>query len=725
MEPNSEQQKETGGNMTRSSAQFLLRSALVPALVLVGLCGPRAWGQITGQGTVAVRILDQSGASVAGANLTLVDVASNNTRTAVKDSLGTYAFVALPVGTYKLTVAKTGFQSQELSSVSVVATRTTDVGVTLSVGGQATQVTVSEEAPVTERTSNAITGNIDLGQVEDLPVIGRDISQLSRIVPGAVSNGGETTWNGMPLAATGNNIDGVIATTSRMKFGGASAPLVEARIEDIEEMTVQTDQLNMNTGFGQSNFQVNFVTRRGSNVLHGRLFEDHRNSALNANSWVNDASGATKPKYHLNDFGGSIGGAAIKDKLFFFGTYAMSKQPGSYQTGGTTFPTQAAQAGNFTWTDSAGTHTVNLLTQVAGPAGQPSTVNSVTAGLFSNINGSLSGGAVTPTADPNISSIAFAVQSPVTYWLPTVRVDYNIKDNLRMYVSWNMTEWKQPGAGAPPFPGSAFKTYGASNKFEYFTAALGFDWTIKPTIVNQFRGGYLFNLAKYSFDASNGYLKLPEIDWPSSVGTSGQVFNNLPIQTYYPLVNAADNVSWQLHKHLVNFGFSYYREQDHYNNAPAGFPFDAIALVTDDPATTAIENYFASHFPKASATDRSNAEDLYSVLRGRISGVSPGGAGFPYDIKTGKYSTNVSGYNLNELQSAWGMFVEDAWRVKSDLTVNLGLRWDFTGDDHDLTGAYHSADPVGIWGPSGVNNIFKPGTLTSDPAGLNPSYAGR
>src|SRR5437899_4109140 len=87
----------------------------------------------------------------------------------------------------------------------------------------------------------------------------------------------------MPLAATGNNIDGVIATTSRMKFGGASEPLVEARIEDMQEMTVQTDQLNTNTGFGQSNFQVNFVTRRGSNTFHGRLFEDHRSSALNAN----------------------------------------------------------------------------------------------------------------------------------------------------------------------------------------------------------------------------------------------------------------------------------------------------------------------------------------------------------------------------------------------------------------------------------------------------------
>src|SRR5438034_524609 len=146
-------------------------------------------------------------------------------------------------------------------------------------------------------------------------------------------------------------------------------------------------------------------------------------------------------------------------------------------------------------------HTINLYTDVAAPAGLPSTPNAVTTGLFNAINGSLSAGTVTPTALPYIDNIVFPVQSPVTYWLPTVRVDYNINDNLRMYVSWNMTKWKQPGAGAPPFPGAAFKSYGASNQFEYFTAALGFDWTIKPTIVNQFRGGYLFNLAKYSYDA--------------------------------------------------------------------------------------------------------------------------------------------------------------------------------------------------------------------------------
>jgi len=714
--------------MMRSSAQPLLRSALVLAVIVLGVCIPQSRGQITGQGTIAVRVLDPSGAAVPDAKLTLLDLASNRTRTGVTESFGTYSFVALPIGLYKLTVSKSGFKDQEMESVAVQGTRTTDITVSLSVGAYATEVVVKEQPPVVEKTSNAITGDIDLTQIEQLPVIGRNIAQLSRIVPGATTNAaqGQTTWNGMPLAATGNNIDGVIATTSRMKFGGASQPLVQARIEDMEEMTVQTDQLNMNTGYGQSNFQVNFVTRRGTNRFHGRLFEDHRNSALNANSWVNDARGQKKSPFHLNDFGGSLGGPIIKDKLMFFGTFAMSKQPGAFTTGGTLFPTQPAQAGNFTWSDSSGTHTINLFTNVAQPNGLPTTVNAVTQGLFQGIDGSLSGGTVTATTLPYINQISFLNQSPITMYFPTVRLDYNIKDNLRMYFSWNMTKFNQPNATAPPYPGAAFKDFGASNQNQYFTAALGVDWTITPSLINQFRGGYLFNRGKFGYDAKPLWLSAPQINWPGSVGNSGQVFDNhLPITTYYPLVNFADNITWLKSKHTVNFGFSYYREQDHYYNAPAGFPFDDIGLVTDDPATSAIENYFATNFPNASSTDRSNAEDLYAVLTGRISGVNPGGAGFPYDLKTGKYSTKVGGYYLNELQSAYGLFFQDAWRWKPGLTINYGMRWDFTGDDHDLTGAYHSADPVGIWGPSGVNNIFKPGSLTTDPNGLNPVYNAR
>src|SRR5437763_12374176 len=111
-----------------------------------------------------------------------------------------------------------------------------------------------------------------------------------------------------------------------MKFGGNSEPAVTPRLESIEEMTVQTEQLDMNQGFGQASMQINFVTRRGSNAFHGRVFDDFRNAALNANSWFNDAATAidpanpqTKNPIKLNDFGGSVGGPILKNKLFVFG----------------------------------------------------------------------------------------------------------------------------------------------------------------------------------------------------------------------------------------------------------------------------------------------------------------------------------------------------------------------------------------------------------------------
>ena len=125
-------------------------------------------------------------------------------------------------------------------------------------------------------------------------------------------------------------------------------------------MTVQTDQLDLNSGFGQATTQLNFVSRRGSNQFHGRVFEDFRNSWLNANSWTNNARGNKKNKLILNDFGGTISGPAWRNKLFFFGSFATRRQPGGY-TNSNNVLTPDAQAGNFTWTDKNGTHTANVL----------------------------------------------------------------------------------------------------------------------------------------------------------------------------------------------------------------------------------------------------------------------------------------------------------------------------------------------------------------------------
>jgi len=284
------------------------------------------------EGTITITVRDQSGSIVPEAHLELRDLATNDARVAETQAGGIYTFVNLALGRYKLTVTKGGFETQIYDEVLVQAAQTTDLAVTLKVGALNETVEVNGgTAPLIETTTNAIGTTVDLKEIEDLPLSDRSLTPLANIVPGYTG-----TWDGLPSIAQGNNIDGVIGSTSRMKFGGNAGPQVEPRLENIEEMTVQTEQLNLDQGYGQSNMQINFVTRRGTNAFHGRVYEDFQNAALNANSWYNDAVTALDPAKPLkknplilNEFGGSVGGPIIKDKLFFFGTFAMGKRPGS------------------------------------------------------------------------------------------------------------------------------------------------------------------------------------------------------------------------------------------------------------------------------------------------------------------------------------------------------------------------------------------------------------
>ena len=505
---------------------------------------------------------------------------------------------------------------------------------------------------------------IDLKQIEDLPIGGRDITQLSFQAPGY--NG---TWNGLPSIAQGNNIDGVVGSPSRMKFTGNAAPVVSARLEDIAEMTVQTDGLDLDQGFGQAAMQINFITRRGTNDYHGRLYEDFRNRDLNANSWSNNGQGISRGPFILNDFGGSVGGHIIKDKLFFFASFSMSKQPGTINASNGVF-TSAAQSGNFTYTGTDGvTHTVNVLSLAHNVnSALPSTINPVIAGELTAINSSLGSGAVTPSNNPNINYLNWLQPAPTTNYYPTFRVDDNATDKLRLHIAFNETKGPiQPAQAAAFLPGSAAANEIAGNKFNQYTASLGIEWTPTTALVNQFKGGFLYNAQWYAYNAAPLYLtSVGTVNWgfndvPSGVNggnMSGQQFN-LPISNYYPVFNASDSVSWNKGKHNFKFGASWYREQDHYWNNPSGFAQYNLGLTNGDPALNAFSNSGTNPtLPNASSQALGDAEQLYAILTGRVSGVS---GQFGVNPKTGLYNHTLgSTYNLDEVMQAAGIFAQDS-----------------------------------------------------------------
>jgi hypothetical protein len=677
-------------------------------LLTLSLITPLAWGQHGSEGRVNVTVVDPQGAVVTGADLTLIDIATNDARKATTSDRGTYAFVNLDIGTYKLTVTKTGFASQTLENVVVQATKTTDISVRMAIGAQIQQVQVEAVAPVVETSTNVISTVIDPKQIESLPITGRDLTQLSRLTPGY--NG---TWNGLPTSAQGNNIDGIVGSPSRMKFGGNSGAVVSPRLENIEEMAVQNDQLDLNQGFGQAAMQINYVTRRGSNAFHGRIYEDFRNAWLNANSWSNNARGVKRPALIRNEFGGSVGGPIIKDKLFFFVSISTLRQPGA-GIGSATVLTPSAQAGNFTYRGSDGlNHTVNVLTAAtAYNATLPNTVNSVIATQLTAINGSLASGSVTSSTDPNINNLTFLATAPTTAWYPTLRLDYNTSRNVRMDLAINRTTSTQPGANLPFFPGSGFKSTGTGNRSDNATVSYGVDWTVTPTLINQFKAGWLYNTTFFSYNTNHAYVQNPiNVSWSpsSSLGLTSPQNYNLPITPYYPVFNISDTMNWQKGAHNWSFGFSWIREQDHYWNPPEGIAYTSLGLVPGDPALDALTNAGAYQpLPAANSTQQSEAQNLYALLTGRVSNVLER---YAIDPKTGKYQYKVAAYNLDELAKAWGLFAQDSWRIRPSLTINYGLRWDFTGDNYDLGGAYHNADITSLYGPTAPQNLFQPGQL--------------
>ncbi|HEU4982978.1 MAG TPA: carboxypeptidase-like regulatory domain-containing protein [Acidobacteriaceae bacterium] len=665
-----------------------------------------AFAQAGSEGSIVVTALDSSGAVIPGAKLTLTALRTNDVRTAVTANDGSHTFVNLAIGTYRLIITKEGYSSREYSAIVVQASHVSDINATLPVGATTQTVRVNAEAiPVMDTTSNAIGSVIDVKQIEDLPLSGRNITSFAQQVPGY--NG---TFNGLPSTDQGNNINGMASSTSRMKFGGNMSPQVEPRLEDIEQMTVQTDQLDLNSGFGQATTQLNFVSRRGSNQFHGRLFEDFRNSWLNANSWHNNAVNQPRSKQIFNDFGGTVSGPAIHDKLFFFGSFATRRVPGGYTTSSDLF-TADAQNGNYTYTGTDGKqHTVNVLsTAHQQNSDLPDTINQTIAAEQAAINSSVSSGTVSPTSDPNLNEIDWQVPNPTTYYYPAFRVDYNASQKARFYLSWLMTKQSNPASSAPPFPGDKFSALTAGNLTKNYTASFGFNYTFSPTVINQFTAGYLYDATAFAYNAKPLYATQPTVFW--DYGDSGSYYQ-LPIDTYYPILNFDDAVTLQRKSHTFQFGASWYREQDHYWNAPGGFYQYRIGIANGDPVLSALtsDEKGGGTLPYANTDDLANAQALYGVLTGRIRGVDGENA---YSIKDKKYSPTgtMSEYPLDEVASAWGFFFEDSWKLSPTFTLNYGLRWDIFAPEKDLTAQYHSADEASIYGPTAVGDLFKPGQL--------------
>jgi hypothetical protein len=279
-------------------------------------------------------VTDSNGAVVAGATIKAVSVATNSERSSTSNAAGFYTLQQLKAGIYKITITNNGFKTAQFNSIELGAGQSRTIDVTLELGDLTAVVDIASgdaTLATVDQSSNRLGTNISSKEVEELPVNGRNFSQLYLNAPGATNSGSgnfnDLRFNGRSNQQNQTKLDGVEssaifdASPGYLAVQGSQFRL-QTSIENIQEFRVDSSNYPAESGTGTGG-QINVIGKSGGNQLKGSAFYYIRNDALDARNFFDSA---TKSPLRLGQFGGSLGGKIIKDKLFFFGSYEGLRQ---------------------------------------------------------------------------------------------------------------------------------------------------------------------------------------------------------------------------------------------------------------------------------------------------------------------------------------------------------------------------------------------------------------
>jgi hypothetical protein len=634
-------------------------------------------------------VTDHSGAAVAAATVTLTD---NGTRIAAQNSTnenGYFVFVNVRPGKYALSVGKTGFKKAEVPELEIGVGQTVSQTLVLEVGSNNESVTVTAEGALIQSSSAELGTVIAEKPVHELPLNGRNFTQLLTLTPGATpistaqgtavstqdagitgipgSSFSKPSVNGQQNRSTVYYMDGFLNTDFRVTVYGV-LPIIDL----IQEFKVESHNEKAEYGAATGGI-VNVESKSGTNSFHGSGWEFVRNNFFDARDPFADAGSSGPAPFHQNEFGGTLGGPIIKNRLFFYGGYEgwRYSKPNQQLV---LVPTAAELGGDFTNSylgqDIYNPYSGNTARFTCDAAGNP---------IAPNANGTQTGGTpcnkiptqlISPAMQtflqgyllsPNFSSgdlsHNFINNSPATDRADTwqVRVDDRLtsKDNLYFRITQMWVNDQQVTAGT---------NESAPSLYHVFNYGGGWNHTFRPNLIASVYGGvmtkpYNFNSAKSSAGiapaqaagftdldrfggltatlSGSNYLKIG--DGNSAVGNSGDSIRNNPVW------NLDGSINWIRGNHNFKFGVQYIYDERLQINTAQTFGFSsAITSGINTPGGT---------------TGNALASALLGLPQ-NFSGSLP----------------ELSEVNLR--LSNWAFYGQDEWRLRPNLTVTLGLRYD-------------------------------------------------
>jgi hypothetical protein len=691
---------------------MMRRFTSVMILTVLLLASVPAFGQGT-RGSLGGVVKDPNGAAIVAATVTAKNSATGEEVKTTTNAQGAFTFPQVSPGKYAVTVEAGGFKKTELAEVTVEVAQAATVAVTLEVGAVTEQVTVTGTAQeVINTTSPTLSKTITAKQVQDLPLLSRNPLDLARLQAGLAVNGTDVrnaSVQGLRGNATNVTQDGINAMDNFVKgssFFAISSPSLNAT----SEFSITVGTVGSDAGRGVA--QVSLVTPSGSNGLHGGVFYQHRNDALNANTFFNNATGTAKPFLRQHFFGVQSSGPVYipklydgRNKSFWFFSYEGFREPFSV-TRNRTVLTNEARVGNFRY---------------IGANGALTSVNLLTLGNFNTLN---------PLSTAQLNAMPAANNTLVGDQLNTAGFRYNVPgtDPSDRYNGrfdqqlWDSQKWGSHKFEFTYHKGDFLLTPDTFNGLEApfpggvnaFQASQRVLWS---GAVHSTFGAHMTNEARIGRQyAPVGFLResqptVPFIVFGAATTNYDNTFMSQGRNTQ--LWQGVDNFSLVMGSHTFRMGTDV-QSVGAISTNDAGIN-KTITLGTNSANPDGILVAAFPNLPAGAAgtSITNNARAIYRDLVGMLSSAS---ATFNVTSPTSGFVPGAT-RSREFLYRDVSVYFQDAWKVKRNLTFNYGMRWEFEGVPTlpDGLGLQPTAfnDVFGVGGPG---NLFNPNSTAGNPS---------